>query len=74
MVIEGNLQPPLISAETCEKLKCFSMTAVCAIDEKITKNAVTKESILREYADIFDGLGKLPGEHYIVIDDHVRPV
>ena len=35
---------------------------------------LTKADILRDYGDVFEGLGNLPGEYDIELDPSVKPV
>ena len=52
-----------------------NMNELCHISSAYpTGNSFSKEAVLREYADVFDGLGKLPGECHIVIDEQIRLV
>jgi hypothetical protein len=37
-------------------------------------NGLTKDEMLRRYADVFDGLGELEGEYHIQMDPHIKPV
>ena len=38
--------------------------SVLSVHSKPTETSLTKESVLKNYSDIFQGLGKFPGEHY----------
>ena len=55
----------------------FNEQFVCSI-EKVPQSpaapALIKEHIVTEYKDVFDGLGKLPGQYYIDIDTNVKAV
>ena len=37
-------------------------------------NRSTLEELLKEYEDVFTGLGRLPGEYHIVVDPAIKPV
>ena len=39
-----------------------------------SKQSLTQEQILRDYQDVFTGLGMLPGTYHIGIDPKVKPV
>ena len=39
-----------------------------------TVHSVRETDIMTEYADVFTGLGYLPGEYHMEIDDTVKPV
>ncbi len=43
---------------------------VCEVemDTHASKKPMGKEQILREYSDVFKGLGSLPGEYHIEVD------
>ena len=39
-----------------------------------SSQSLTEESILHEYKDMFNGLGRLPGYYHIEMDSDVKPV
>lgn len=49
---------------------CVDINLLCRIDTITDKN----EHILNEFADVFEGIGCMPGEHHIVVDPAVQPV
>ena len=58
-VVSGN-NKPLLSAETCQKLgllKLGSQAEVLTLDAK--QAPLTAQSILRDYKDVFNGLGHI---------------
>ncbi|KAI8493812.1 hypothetical protein Bbelb_281590 [Branchiostoma belcheri] len=59
-------QSPLLSAETCTMLGLITLNTVNQVS--------TTEQIVEKYADVFEGLGCLPGEYHIEIDKDVKPV
>ena len=69
----------LLSGRACEALQLiqFNEQFVCSI-EKVPQSpaapALTKENLVTEYKDVFDGLGKLPGQYHIDIDTNVKAV
>ena len=65
----------LLSANACAALQLISFNEqmVCQVSSSIAK-PLTKEEILHDYADIFKGLGKMPGTYHIEMDKDVRPV
>ena len=74
-VIEGNSKP-LLSAETCENLgllqiNCESTTQVNSLSE--VKPLLTKDKILQDYKDVFEGLGNI-GKASFTVDPEVTPV
>ena len=66
----------LLSAESCEILGLLSVNVVHHVDVTDTNESVplTKADILRDYGDVFEGLGNLPGEYDIELDPSVKPV
>lgn len=40
----------------------------------MSNKTLTREQILREYNDVFTGLGCLPGEYHLEIDKSVKPI
>ena len=74
-VIEGDSKP-LLSAETCEtlellKINCNPTPQVNSICENQTN--LTKEKILQDYKDVFEGLGNI-GKASLTVDPEVMPV
>ena len=61
-------QKPLLSATTCEQL------GLLTVHMSQTVHSVRETDIMTEYADVFTGLGCLPGEYHMEIDDAVKPV
>ena len=75
-IVPGEAQP-LLGKSACEKLQLIK--AVWAIEAEKTQseeNTLPEASsnIIDEYQDVFQGLGKLPGKHTIVVDPEVTPV
>ena len=54
---------PLLSAEACEQLDLLQINC-----------AVTDDTAISEFADVFEGLGCLPGTYEIELDSAVSPV
>ena len=73
---------PLLSTNTCEKLGLLTLHTSDVCQQKnngkeesnFTSGDVTVDSILAEYEDVFKGLGCLPGELHLEIDNTIRPV
>ena len=61
-------QKPLLSATNCEQL------GLLTVHVSQTVHLVRETDIMTEYADVFTGLGCLPGEYHMEIDDTVKPV
>ena len=61
-------QKPLLSAKTCKQL------GLLTVHVSQTVHSVRETDIMTEYADVFAGLGCLPGEYHMEIDDTVKPV
>ena len=67
---------PLLSAETCEnlqllKINCEPTPQVNSMSE--VKPLLTKEKILQDYKDVFEGLGNI-GKASFTVDPEVTPV
>jgi hypothetical protein len=63
----------LLSLDTSLKLRLISYEAeeVCVVDEY---QRFTKEQIRQQYPEVFKGIGALPGEYDILLDETVPPV
>ncbi|KXJ21091.1 hypothetical protein AC249_AIPGENE27769 [Exaiptasia diaphana] len=60
----------LLSGKACQALQLLNFSEdILQINESLTK-----EQVLTEYADVFTGLGKLPGVYHIETDPNVKPV
>ena len=66
-------QHTLLSLDTCINLQLlsFETESICVAE---ACQHLSKEQILRDYADVFEGLGSLPGEYDIEVDTTVSPV
>ena len=75
---------PLLGAETCQKLNLIKVMA-SDISESETVNAVndnvqtahivlTRDQILKEYSDVFEGLGCMDGPYHMELDETVKSV
>ena len=74
----------LLGAETCQELNLIKVMA-SNISESETVNAVndkvqtahivlTRDQILKEYSDVFEGLGCMDGPYHMELDETVKPV
>lgn len=70
-IIADVTSPPILGRYTCEELNMVKL--VLTLKETGTQNEL-RETILRQYADVFEGIGCMPGEHKIQVDSTVRPV
>ena len=63
----------LLSLDTSLKLRLISYVAeeVCVVDKY---QKFTKEQIRQQYTEVFKGIGALPGEYDILLDETVPPV
>ena len=76
-VVQENVKP-LLGAESCQKLEFIKVM----VNDKQTVNTVnkqptnplTKEQILEDYSDVFEGLGCMDGLYHIDVDKTVKPV
>ena len=66
---------PLLSADTCESMGLAKMSVpLNYMGNGSTRSTLTKDCILEEYKDVFQGLGRLPGEYHMELDPSVLPV
>lgn len=70
VVVTGNRQP-LLGLRDCETLQLVKRVLVVETEQK---DKVSGNEIVDKYPDVFDGLGKLPGKHRIVLVDDAKPV
>ena len=71
--IAGKDAPTLLSAAASVKLGIITVNVVHSVVQT-TETMLTKEVILEDYSDVFDGLGCLPGTYSIEIDKTIKPV
>lgn len=73
-IVEGPVQP-LLSLAASERLGLVRIMASDTIHQVVHANLqVEDDPILKEYQDVFTGLGRLPEKHHISVDKTVRPV
>ena len=72
-VVDMNV-PPVLGLPTCESLNLVQRVMTVGNDQGYTKEMKSNDQnkILREFIDVFDGLGRI-GEHHIVTDQSVPP-
>ena len=63
-------QMPIVGLETCLQLGLIHTAA----EIKIIQQRISKKWITHHYEEVFTGLGEMPGEYEIRIDDSVNPV
>ena len=78
-VVQGDIKP-LLSAETCEQLELLKVNIdppvqaqVNKVQDAQTTTPLTKEKILEDFKDVFEGLGHI-GNAKFTIDPDVTPV
>ncbi|XP_063381956.1 uncharacterized protein LOC134668401 [Cydia fagiglandana] len=67
-IIADTDSPPILGRDSCQELNVVKL--ILSVDSH--KDFKTK--FLEEYADVFEGIGCMPGEYRIALDDSVRPV
>ena len=72
--VVDNAATSLLSGKASEALHLLQFSQEQLIHEVKTTMALTKDDILRDYKDVFTGLGKLPGVYHIQMDKAVKPV
>ena len=65
-VVQTSNTKPLIGLQTCRDLELISINQVNEVHESTT-------DILREYDDVFNGLGLVQGEYHIELRDDAKP-
>ena len=66
-------QHSLLGRELCEKLQLVKLTCeIDAVNEE--QSPMNYTQLIEEFKEVFDGLGNIPGEYRIEIDDKVPPV
>ena len=69
-IIKGD-EKPLLSGETCTSM---GPTTVHIANSLNTSPITASSDIFMEYKDVFEGLGRLPGEYHLDIDPDAQPV
>ena len=64
----------LLSGRACEALGLMEFSHDQLINTISSTQQLTREAVLKEYQDVFHGLGKLPGCYHIEVDPSVTPV
>lgn len=76
--VVNSKQHPLLSAETCRLMGLITLNTqdrvVNTVNEDPVPSPLTRSYITRHYADVFDGLGCLPGKYHLEVDPAVNPV
>jgi len=65
-VITGS-QHPLLSGTTCTELGLITVHSICNV-------SVNSANLIKQYSDVFEGLGCLGDEYHIELDPGVSPV
>ena len=85
-VVDGDVKP-FLCAESCQKLQFLKVLVNDSLNHRVdavaqdfrpatpvSKSEFNSTYILKEYADVFEGLGLLEGPYHIEIDPTVKPV
>lgn len=69
-IIADVSSPPILGRYSCQELGVIKLTLA------VTTNSQDEftSGILNDYSDVFEGIGCMPGEYKICIDNTVRPV
>ena len=67
---------PIIDGRTCIDQGWISLGTEASVHSFNSKHyePLTMEELLKEYEDVFAGLGCLPGEYHIEVDPAIKPV
>lgn len=71
-MIVAERDQPILGLQACEKLNLIQRVCTVKTEEQLIDQ--TYAQLLNEYNDVFQGLGCLPWEHKITVDESVRPV
>lgn len=71
--IAKNAQNPILSGSTCEKMGLITMDSNVETCYKVQASQ-QKDSIIAEFADVFEGLGCIGGEYDIQLQDDAKPI
>jgi hypothetical protein len=71
-VVNGN-HKPIISAETCQQLELLKINIDHEVHAVNKTGTLTTENILRDFRDVFEGLGDI-GNATVTVDPGVTPV
>jgi hypothetical protein len=63
---------PILGKESCVRLGLIQHISADSIDSDDPR--ITKDELLQQYQDVFNGLGQLPGKYHIEIDPNATPV
>ncbi len=69
-----NAPTSLLSGKASEALQLIQFSEEHILHDVTAETALTKDTVLQEYKDVFTGLGKLPGAYHIQVDEAVKPV
>ena len=76
-VVDKELRPRL-GAETCQKLNFIKVLVNDKVNgllgDETIKSLLTKEVIMKEYKDVFEGLGCIGGNYHIDMKPDIKPV
>ncbi len=72
-VVRGN-SCTLLGLPTCRDLQLIRRIDIVNAPTSSPTRTQPTDELIREYDDLFKGIGCMPGEHHIVTDDSVRPV
>ena len=65
---------PLLGAETCQELNLIKVMASDISESETAHIVLTRDQILKEYNDVFEGLGRMDGPYHMELDETVKPV
>ena len=64
----------LLSGRAAEALGLMQIDHEQLVNAVSDTPSLTQEQVLQDYADVFQGLGKMPGRYHIEVDEHAKPV
>ena len=86
VVIRGQAQSPLLGARTAQQMKLIEIkynnivvvranthTIQSSVTARSKQDGLTRDEMLQDYANVFDGLGLMPGQVHLNVDSDTRP-
>src|SRR6266516_3134093 len=74
--ITKNHNDPILGSEACQRLKFLTVNLerILALDDIKRVTVKTQEDVNKQFSDLFQGIGKLEGKLYLVVDPSVPAV
>ena len=78
IIVDLDVQP-VLSASSCIQMNLIQRTGLSSINDQYSVNIVNSDlpqlqQIINDYSDVFQGVGRLPGVHKIILKENATPV